>query len=461
MSLRKKTILISMVSASVSLFVTCLIFYLSERHALIQDKASDLLSLSKVLNQKIIESINPGKGKPLQHMFDSLGDNPDVLAACFYDPQGKPLILYHPDQNHGGFTPPTSLEWGVTYAKGTLKSVSDVPSDGKSLGTLYLEFEVDEIQLMLKSYLFLAFLIWLLALFVSYLIASRLEKHVSEPLRQVVIRMREIALGEEHLSQRLEVPGKDEIGQVAEAFNAFVGKLQTVAEMKLDLISVVSHQLKTPVAEINGFIENMMDGLTGDLNPRQKIYLEEMRAIGQNNYRLISDLLSASKIDRGIISADLKPVSAGEVVSLAVRDYDKALEKKGLKLILEEPATDIELFADRDNTVEALRNLLNNALKCTDKGTVTIRVYSEGDFGVIEVRDTGIGMDPETLGNLFTQRRVLGKEAHRSGAGLGLYISRSFMRVQQADITVTSEPGQGSCFKLMIPKVRRPKGAAA
>ena len=273
--------------------------------------------------------------------------------------------------------------------------------------------------------------------------------------------MQEIAQGEGDLSNRLEVHGKDEIGEVAEAFNLFVGKLESVQDMKLDLISVVSHQLKTPVAEINGFIENLLEGLTGELNPRQKRYLEEMRNIGNENYRLICGLLSASKIDRGVVSVDLKPVSPQEIVGLSIRDYEQVLQQKGLKLRLEGMEEDVRFYADHDKMVEALRNLLNNAIKCTDKGTVTVRIGSEGDQGLIEVKDTGIGMDEETLGRLFTKSRVLGKEAHRSGAGLGLYISKNFMKLQNGDILVSSEVGQGSCFKLVIPKVLEKEGAVA
>jgi signal transduction histidine kinase len=461
MPLKKKIILIAMASASLSLLVTCAIFILIESSSLMRDKTSDLLCLSGILSKEVVESWNTHGGKPSRNLFDSLNDNPDILTAGFYDLKGSPLVLYRTKTTPVGLNPPSLHQAGVSTSGGIMKSVSDVQSGGEKIGTLYLESEVDEIQGLMNSFILLTIPIWILALFLSFLIASHLQKNVSGPLGQVVDRMRDIARGGGDLTKRLDVLGKDEIGQMAEAFNTFVGKLQTVEEMKQDLIAVVSHQLKTPVAEINGFIDNMMEGLTGELNPRQKIYLGEMRSIGQGNYQLICDLLSASKIDRGILSADLKPVFASEVVSLAIRDYEQSLEQKGLTLCLEGLENDIELYADRDKTVEALRNLVNNAVKCTDKGTVTIRVAGEGEKGVIEVKDTGIGMDQETLKQLFTKKRVLGKEAGRAGAGLGLYISKNFMQAQKADITVTSEPGKGSCFKLVIPRAKLNEGAAA
>lgn len=287
----------------------------------------------------------------------------------------------------------------------------------------------------------------------SLLMARHLQRTVSTPLNQLVERMRDIAEGEGDLTKRLEVQSRDEMGQMAEAFNTFLGKVQTVSDMKLDLISVVSHQLKTPVAEINGFVENMLEGLAGEVTTKQRKYLEEMREIGWDNYRLICDLLSASKIERGVIAVDLKPVSLLEVVELSIRDYEKLAHQKGLSLFVENPGQDIWVYADQDKTVETLRNILNNAIKCTDHGSVTVRWGSEEGYGLIDVRDTGIGMDPETLGRLFTKGRMLGSEAHRSGAGLGLFIGKHFMMLQKGDIRAVSEPGNGSCLTLVIPKL--------
>jgi signal transduction histidine kinase len=239
-----------------------------------------------------------------------------------------------------------------------------------------------------------------------------------------------------------------------------VDKLKEVNEMKNDLLAVVSHQLKTPVAEINGYIENLLEGLAGPLTDRQKSYLKDMREIGTENFRLISDLLSVSKIERGVLSVDLKPVSLNHLVEMAIRDYSQPVRQKGLTLVVEPAKKDIIALADKEKTVETLRNVINNAVKCTDRGSITIIVKREDGKGLIEVRDTGIGMSGETLGRLFTKARVMGKEAGRAGAGLGLFIAKSFMNVQNGDITVTSELGIGTCFCLSIPASREMEGAA-
>ena len=221
--------------------------------------------------------------------------------------------------------------------------------------------------------------------------------------------------------------------------------------MKNDLVSVVSHQLKTPVAEINGYIENMLEGLAGELSGKQKQYLLDMKDIGMENYRLISDLLSMSKIERGVITVDPAPVALGQLIELAFRDYESLIQKKGLGLIIKNIPENIWVLADRDKTVETLRNIINNAIKCTDRGSITVDVRTDDAFGFVDVIDTGIGMSEETLKKLFTKARVLGAEASRSGAGLGLYIAKNFMNLQNGDILVESNLGKGSVFSVKIP----------
>ncbi|HET9870013.1 MAG TPA: HAMP domain-containing sensor histidine kinase, partial [bacterium] len=228
-----------------------------------------------------------------------------------------------------------------------------------------------------------------------------------------------------------------------------------VDDMKRDLISVVSHQLKTPVAEINGYVENLLEGLAGPLSPKQREYLADMREIGMENYRLISDLLSLSKLERGIITVDLQPVPLDQLVELSIRDYTSMIQRKGLDLVLDQAPGGLQVLADRDKTVETLRNIINNALKCTDKGGITIATGAENGYGWIKVTDTGIGMDRSVLKKLFTKDRVLGAEASRSGAGLGLYIAKSFMELQKGAISVESQAGKGSSFCLKIPRTEK------
>src|SRR5581483_10673357 len=212
------------------------------------------------------------------------------------------------------------------------------------------------------------------------------------------------------------------------------------------------HQLKTPVGEINGYIENLLDGIAGELGEKQKDYLLDMREISLDNYRLISDLLNLSKIERGLLKADLRKVSLKETVKMALRDYQKIIERKGLTLSLEGLDQNMVVMADPEKLVETLRNIVNNALKFTDKGGISLKAENADPFILLKIQDTGGGISETALAQLFSPKKILGKESLRAGAGLGLYVAKTFMKLQGGDITVTSENGKGSCFTLTILK---------
>jgi len=246
----------------------------------------------------------------------------------------------------------------------------------------------------------------------------------------------------------------------------FVGILRDITErkkietMKSDFVSLVSHQLKTPVVGIKLGIENMLGGLTGELTAKQKRYLQEMYEICSRNYRLVTDLLNVSRIERGVLSVDIEPVKLREIVDLALRDYHKDIKKKGLALNIEEVDEGIVALADMDKMVEALSNVINNAAKFTNKGSITIRITDEitgkGKYGIVEVRDTGIGMSDKVLDNLFSKEKVLsGPAIAGGGVGIGLYIAKNFMEVQNGDVAATSVVGEGSTFVLRVPVERR------
>ena len=228
-----------------------------------------------------------------------------------------------------------------------------------------------------------------------------------------------------------------------------------IEDIKSDLVSLVSDQLRTPVEEIEGHLDQMLTGLTGDLTAKQKRHLKEMQELSSQSLRVISNLLDMSAIERGVISLDIRPVELKKIVDLAIRGYDKRIKEKGLVLNLEEMDTEITVLADRDKMVEALRNLIDNAVKLTDEGSITIKTKGEKGFGIVEVADTGKGMSQDILDKLFGKEQIPGSSLiSKNGFEPGLHVARKFIELQRGDISASSTIGRGSRFVLRIPSAK-------
>jgi PAS domain S-box-containing protein len=227
-----------------------------------------------------------------------------------------------------------------------------------------------------------------------------------------------------------------------------------VEQMKSDFVSLVSHQLKTPVAQMKGYIYNMLAGLTGELPVKARAYLEDMQDISNKNYRMLSDLLNVSRIERGVISLDIRPVALKEIVDESLSPYYELIKAKGLDIQIDGLEHEIIVAADKEKMVEGLGNAIHNALKFTEAGSISVRVSSKEKemFAVVAVIDTGKGIPQERLERMFTRDMALdGGPIAGGGAGLGLYIAKQFMRLQNGDISVQSLPGKGSSFIFTIP----------
>lgn len=225
-----------------------------------------------------------------------------------------------------------------------------------------------------------------------------------------------------------------------------------VSQMKNEFVSLASHQLKTPVAEIRGYIDNMLSGITGKLNPKQEEYLLDMQDISSRNYRLISNLLNLSQIERGTVWMDIQAIGLEEIIGVVVKEYKGSILEKGLTFDFKKGDRDIVVLADKDKMIEALSNILNNAVKFTDKGSIVITVKSDGEYGYIEVSDSGKGMAEDLVARLFGKKPILsGTPVAGRGAGLGLYIANSLMELQHGGIVASSVVGKGSVFTIKIP----------
>lgn len=244
----------------------------------------------------------------------------------------------------------------------------------------------------------------------------------------------------------------DETVVAASSIERDVTERREIERMKSDFISFVSHQLKAPVTAMRWLLEEILDGDFGQISPELTEVVRDLQSINADNHHLISDILNISRIERGVITVDLSPVPLHEVAEHALRDYRMAIAKAGLYLRIEEPPEQIIALADKEKMAEAVGNAVSNAIKHTTRGGITIRMFAREGYGVMEVEDTGEGIPAELIGKLFTRDQILGGNARPdSSAGLGLYITKKFMELQNGEVSARSTLGKGSTFVYRIP----------
>jgi len=226
--------------------------------------------------------------------------------------------------------------------------------------------------------------------------------------------------------------------------------------MKEHFVTTVSHELRTPLNLIVGFAEMMYlspetyEGVTW--TPDLENDLREMYRAARHLHSLVNDILDLSRIDASRLPMFREWLDVRAVVAEAMETIAPLLRQRGLAYEVHLPKSLPQVLADRTRIRQVLINLLNNAVRFTDAGRVTVEVEQAEDAVVVCVRDTGIGIPPDQLENIFEEFRQVGEEAHRrGGAGLGLALSRQFIMLHGGQIWVESDLGHGSAFHFSLP----------
>jgi protein-histidine pros-kinase len=218
----------------------------------------------------------------------------------------------------------------------------------------------------------------------------------------------------------------------------------------------MSHELRTPLNAIIGFTGTLLMRLPGPLTADQEHQLRTVKGSAKHLLSLIDDLLDLAKIGSGNIELNIEAVNCQGVLTEVVTTLRPLAEAKGLALELSMPAEDIDARADRRAVIQILINLLNNAIKFTDRGAVRLTLMDPGVAGrviAIEIADTGIGIGPDQQEFLFKAFTQVGVAAdHGRGTGLGLHLSEKLAELLGGSIRFKSALGEGSTFVLSLPR---------
>jgi signal transduction histidine kinase len=277
------------------------------------------------------------------------------------------------------------------------------------------------------------------------------------PLRRTEARLDEIAAGE--FAGRLDVPNRDEIGSLAAKVNRMsdqlerlYGELETASRHKSDFLATMSHELRTPLNAIIGFSEVLQEQMFGELNERQRAYVNDVLEAGQHLLSLINDVLDLAKIEAGRMELVLSEVAIPDVLRGAISMQSERASRGDLELNLTTDPEQITVPADERRLRQIVFNLLSNAVKFTPAGgRVDVSARLEDGEVEIAVADTGPGIAAGDLESIFEEFEQTSEGKQAEGTGLGLPLSRKLAELHGGRLWAESRPGHGSTFHLILP----------
>lgn len=230
---------------------------------------------------------------------------------------------------------------------------------------------------------------------------------------------------------------------------------EAAERLKDEFVSTVSHELRTPLAITKEGVGLLLDRLAGDITEKQEKILKTASGNIDRLARIINDLLDISKIEAGKMRLDRGRVDLRETVDTVVESIRPLAEHKGLELKTDMPEDPLDVYVDRDRLIQVLNNLVGNALKFTQKGSVVVTVGS-GPNGMVEcaIEDTGVGIAPEDVKRVFDKFTQFGRVhgAGLKGTGLGLAISKNIVELHGGHIEARSEIDKGTTFTFVLPE---------
>ncbi len=284
---------------------------------------------------------------------------------------------------------------------------------------------------------------------VALLVSAFVARRITAPLQALIEASRHVAKGD--YSRKVEYLASDEISQLVASFNAMAAALARQDQVRHEFVTNVAHELRTPLTGLRAYLEAMEDGVVPADSRSLGLALSELDRIT----RLVEDLQELSRIEEGGLQIDPEPTSLRELLEKAVDKFRPAFQAKGVDLSLSAESSLPLVMADGHRFLQVMDNLLSNALRATPEGgSVRVDAARNGNWVTVTVRDTGEGIPPDQLDQVFDRfyRVDRSRARHTGGSGIGLTIARHLVEAHGGRIWAESAGhGRGSAFRFTIP----------
>ncbi len=392
-------------------------------------------------------------GRPSVPLLRAIADRPDVVVVV--NSEGSPLVGRFPVPSTVGRSLGGNIDSGVLGNKEYLGV--PITRSGVVIGAVYLAHRVEGEGLIgairstgdfVRSVWWQLLLAGAIAAFIALFLARILARGMTQPLRDMAHAARSMTRGD--YRQRVRVRSRDEVGQLAVAFNRMAGEMEGLERLRRDLVANVSHELKTPISALQARLENLLDGV----EEPDPVLIGVMLQQAERLSRLVDQLLDLSRLESGDLPLEIESVQLASLVERVVNEVEVARSDRQIHARNLVPNDLPPLEADRERLHQVLFNLVDNAFRFTPPGgEVTVRAIRENGSCEVSVEDTGPGIPPEHLPLVFERfyRVDPSRSREDGGTGIGLAIARSVVEAHGGRIWAESRIGEGSRFLFVLP----------
>jgi len=367
-----------------------------------------------------------------------IADSQNSLVGQTYNsssegiPMYYPVIAISPSQSPSGIPSKPRLQqvlYGTLYV---------IPQNPPSVLSVYLSSTLSR------------YMIWggLLAIGIALIFTFVLSRYILSPIRVLTATAKKLGQGD--FSQRVKIKNQGEVGQLAATFNSMASDLERLEKLRRNMVADVAHELRTPLSNIAGYLEAIRDGvITPD--PKTINSLCEEAALLS---RLVDDLQELALSDAGELKLIRQPENLAQLIKQSVASVQPKVMDKNIELSYDISDNLPPVNIDYHRISQVMRNLLANAIAHTPAGgKIHVTVNLQDSKVRVSVKDTGEGIPPGDLPNMFERFYRVDKSRSRSrgGSGLGLTIAKRLVEAHGGSIHVESELGKGSCFYFLLP----------
>lgn len=487
-SIRKKLMMLSMVTSTIAVIITCtgFVFFtmFEERNELV----SEVIFLGKILSEDISSSIHNKDYELANKALQTLRLRDNLIQACVYNNQGKEFIHF-PENNLK--KPCNKLPklnkrfefFNEGFFSKYLIVRTEIKNNDKKYGSLYTLSTLDRINEKILRSLYNSIILFSIILGISYIISRNLQKNISDPIVKLADVSYAVKSGDYDI--RAKHNSYDEVGELTEAFNDMLNVIQDSRDnlekkvkkrtrdlekamrIKSDFLSNMSHEIRTPIHGIMNYADFLVnDWQELDENKRYSL-LKKLHSNSNRLLSLINNLLDLSKLNDKKLEFFFEDINIIELIHDIISEVEPLYIEKDINIIFNQKKPIICCF-DKERIAQVIRNLLSNAIKFMKKGSIEVEVknsvitHANNQIKalLISIKDQGIGIPENELSFIFDKFNQSGKtKTGAGGTGLGLTISRDIVRFHNGEIWAeNNNDNMGACFFVKIPLEQSKKG---